>query len=216
VGMNPPSTGHIVLLGDSIFDNGSYTRGEPDVVGHLASLIPWTWRATLLAVDGASTAAVGSQLDRVPSDATHLVLSVGGNDALLNSDLLEAPARSSAEVLLLFASRIDAFEKGYRCLIDRLIGLKRDVTICTIYNGALDPELARPARVALMTFNDVILRVAFGYCASVIDLRGICVERSDYANPIEPSGTGGWKIASAIARAVGATPGARASRVITG
>jgi len=214
--MNPPSTGHIVLLGDSIFDNGSYTRGEPDVVGHLASLIPWTWRATLLAVDGASTAAVGSQLDRVPSDATHLVLSVGGNDALLNSDLLEAPARSSAEVLLLFASRIDAFEKGYRCLIDRLIGLKRDVTICTIYNGALDPELARPARVALMTFNDVILRVAFGYRASVIDLRGICVERSDYANPIEPSGTGGWKIASAIARAVGATPGARASRVITG
>jgi GDSL-like lipase/acylhydrolase family protein len=214
--MNPPSTGHIVLLGDSIFDNGSYTRGEPDVVGHLASLIPWTWRATLLAVDGASTAEVGSQLDRVPSDATHLVLSVGGNDALLNSDLLEAPARSSAEVLLLFASRIDAFEKGYRCLIDRLIGLKRDVTICTIYNGALDPELARPARVALMTFNDVILRVAFGYRASVIDLRGICVERSDYANPIEPSGTGGWKIASAIARAVGATPGARASRVITG
>jgi len=214
--MNPPSTGHIVLLGDSIFDNGSYTLGEPDVVGHLASLIPWTWRATLLAVDGASTAEVGSQLDRVPSDATHLVLSVGGNDALLNSDLLEAPARSSAEVLLLFASRIDAFEKGYRCLIDRLIGLKRDVTICTIYNGALDPELARPARVALMTFNDVILRVAFGYRASVIDLRGICVERSDYANPIEPSGTGGWKIASAIARAVGATPGARASRVITG
>jgi GDSL-like Lipase/Acylhydrolase family len=214
--MNPPSRGHIVLLGDSIFDNGSYTRGEPDVVGHLASLIPWTWRATLLAVDGASTAEVGSQLDRVPSDATHLVLSVGGNDALLNSDLLEAPARSSAEVLLLFASRIDAFEKGYRCLIDRLIGLKRDVTICTIYNGALDPELARPARVALMTFNDVILRVAFGYRASVIDLRGICVERSDYANPIEPSGTGGWKIASAIARAVGATPGARASRVITG
>jgi GDSL-like lipase/acylhydrolase family protein len=214
--MNPPSTGHIVLLGDSIFDNGSYTRGEPDVVGHLASLIPWTWRATLLAVDGASTAEVGSQLDRVPRDATHLVLSVGGNDALLNSDLLEAPARSSAEVLLLFASRLDAFEKAYRCLIDRLIGLKRDVTICTIYNGALDPELARPARVALMTFNDVILRVAFGYCASVIDLRGICVERSDYANPIEPSGTGGWKIASAIARAVGATPGARASRVITG
>jgi hypothetical protein len=159
---------------------------------------------------------VGSQLDRVPRDATHLVLSVGGNDALLNSDLLEAPARSSAEVLLMFASRIDAFESAYRCLIDRLMGLKRDVTICTIYNGALDPDLARPARVALMTFNDVILRVAFGYRASVIDLRGICVERSDYANPIEPSGTGGWKIASAIARAVGATPGAHPSRVIAG
>jgi hypothetical protein len=214
--MTDPSTGHIVLLGDSIFDNGSYTRGEPDVVGHLASLIPWTWRATLLAVDGARTADVGSQLDRVPGDATHLVVSVGGNDALFNSDLLEAPAGSSAEVLLMFASRIEAFEKAYRCMVDRVMALKRDVTICTIYNGALDPELARPARVALMTFNDVILRVAFAHHASVIDLRGICVERSDYANPIEPSGPGGWKIAAAIARAVGAVPGARGSRVITG
>jgi len=214
--MNAPSTGHIVLVGDSIFDNGSYTRGEPDVVGHLASVIPWTWRATLLAVDGATTADVGSQVERVPRDATHVVLSVGGNDALRNSDLLEAPAQSSAEVLLMFAGRIEAFEKAYRCLVDRLVALKRDVTICTIYNGALDAELARPARVALMTFNDVILRVAFAHHASVIDLRGICIERSDYANPIEPSGTGGWKIASAIARAVGAVPGACTSRVISG
>jgi hypothetical protein len=214
--MNPLSSGHIVLLGDSIFDNGSYTRGEPDVVGHLASLIPWTWRTTLLAVDGATIANVGRQLDRVPDDATHLVLSVGGNDALLNSDLLEVPAHSSSEVLLMFASRVEAFEVAYRRLVDRLVTFGREVTICTIYNGALDPEIARPARVALMTFNDVILRVAFAHRANVVDLRSICVERSDYANPIEPSGKGGWKIAATIARAVGATPGAKTTRVITG
>jgi hypothetical protein len=214
--MNAPASGHIVLLGDSIFDNGSYTRGEPDVAGHLASVIPWTWRATLLAVDGATTVDVAAQLDRVPDDATHLVLSVGGNDALRNSDLLEARACSSSEVLLMFATRLDAFEQVYRGLVARIASFGRDVTICTIYNGALDPELARPARVALMTFNDVILRVAFAHRASVIDLRSICIDRSDYANPIEPSGIGGWKIASAIARAVGATSGARASRVIAG
>jgi len=214
--MNAPSTGHIVLLGDSIFDNGSYTRGEPDVAGHLSSVIPWTWRATLLAVDGATTASAGAQLDRIPDDATHLVLSIGGNDALLNSDLLETRVCSSTEVLLMFASRREAFEQMYRRLVARVMSFGRDVTICTIYNGALDPELARPARVALMTFNDVILRVAFANRASVIDLRSICVERSDYANPIEPSGPGGWKIAAAIARAVGATPSPRASRVIAG
>ena len=214
--MNAPSTGHIVLLGDSIFDNGSYTRGEPDVAGHLSSVIPWTWRATLLAVDGATTASAGAQLDRIPDDATHLVLSIGGNDALLNSDLLETRVCSSSEVLLMFASRLEAFEQVYRRLVARVMSFGRDVTICTIYNGALDPELERPARVALMTFNDVILRVAFAHRASVIDLRSICVDRSDYANPIEPSGRGGWKIAAAIARAVGATPSARASRVIAG
>lgn len=214
--MTTPSSGHIVLLGDSIFDNGSYTRGEPDVAGHLASVIPWTWRATLLAVDGARTKDVGSQLDRVPQDATHIVVSVGGNDALLNSDLLETSVRSTAETLLMFADRLDAFEQAYRSTIDRIVSLGREVTICTVYNGALDPELARPARVALMTFNDVILRVAFAARATIIDLRSICVERSDYANPIEPSGKGGWKIAAAIARAVGATPGAVVSRVIAG
>jgi hypothetical protein len=37
----------------------------------------------------------------------------------------------------------------------------------------------------------------------VIDLRLICVEPSDYANAIEPSGQGGRKIAQAIAKALG-------------
>ena len=55
------------------------------------------------------------------------------------------------------------------------MALGREVTICTIYNGALDAELVRPARVALMTFNDVILRVAFASRATIIDLRSICV-----------------------------------------
>jgi hypothetical protein len=32
--------GHVVLLGDSIFDNRSYTAGAPDVITHLGSLLP--------------------------------------------------------------------------------------------------------------------------------------------------------------------------------
>jgi hypothetical protein len=54
-----------------------------------------------------------------------------------------------------------------------------------------------------MTFNDVILRTAFQWHLPVIDLRLICTEASDYANPIEPSGSGGAKIARAIAGALG-------------
>lgn len=56
-------------------------------------------------------------------------------------------------------------------------------------------------------FNDVILRVAFDQGLSVIELRLICNEPGDYANPIEPSGPGGLKIARAIAQAVGAVEG---------
>jgi len=51
--------------------------------------------------------------------------------------------------------------------------------------------------VALMTFNDVILRCGIERGLSIIDLRLICNEKSDYTNPIEPSGSGGLKIAKA-------------------
>ena len=80
---------HIALLGDSIFDNSSYTGGEPDVVTHLRALLPTGARATLLAVDGSITQSLTEQVRRVPADATHLVVSIGGNDALQYLDLLD-------------------------------------------------------------------------------------------------------------------------------
>lgn len=40
--------GHVVLLGDSIFDNGAYTGREPDVATYLSALLP-EWRTTLMA-----------------------------------------------------------------------------------------------------------------------------------------------------------------------
>jgi hypothetical protein len=53
-----------------------------------------------------------------------------------------------------------------------------------------------------MMFNDVIVRVAFERQVSMIDLRMVCSETADYANPIEPSGPGGLNIAKAILRAM--------------
>ena len=87
---------HIVLLGDSIFDNAAYTRGAPDVVTYLRQLLPRSWQATLCAVDGATTVGLAAQLAPVPAAATHLVIAIGGNDALQNSDLLSLRAASSA------------------------------------------------------------------------------------------------------------------------
>jgi hypothetical protein len=204
---------HIVLLGDSIFDNKSYTQGAPDVVSHLATLLPASWQSTLLAIDGTTTTDVSPQFARVPADASHVVMSLGGNDAILNSDLLNLPLTSSSEMLLVCGERIARFERDYRCAIETLIRLNRDTTVCTIYNGDLHPSEAKAARIALSLFNDVILRVAVEHALKVIDLRFICASPSDYANAIEPSGTGGHKIATAIARAVGAIAGPAFSRV---
>ena len=200
-------TSHIALLGDSIFDNRSYTSGEPDVVAHLRNMLPPPWSASLLAVDGAVIADLSRQVRRVPSSATHLVISVGGNDALQNSDLLATPVRSTSEALLMFRERVERFEADYASAVDDALELGRETILCTIYNGNLEPQIAPLARTALAMFNDVVLRVAFARTLAVIDLRFVCSDASDYANPIEPSGSGGHKIAAAIVNALGAVRG---------
>lgn len=207
---------HIVLLGDSIFDNQAYTSAEPDVVHHLRAQLPSGWTASLLALDGAIVEDLHGQLERVPRDATHLVVSAGGNDALMSGDLLNTRVRSTAESLTLFATRLAPFEAAYRRAIDRALALGKETAVCTIYNGNLAPDEARLARIALMPFNDAILRAAFERGLPVIDLRFVCASPSDYANPIEPSGSGGRKIAGAIARACGALEAPIPSRVHVG
>ncbi len=97
---NPePRVPHLVLLGDSVFDNGTYTGAEPDVITHLRSILPDGWTATLCAVDGSTTEDLADQLPRVPQEASHAVVSIGGNDALLNVDLLATPVESTTEAL---------------------------------------------------------------------------------------------------------------------
>jgi hypothetical protein len=197
---------HVVLLGDSIFDNAAYTGGGPDVVTQLRQIIPGGWVASLLAVDGHSTEDVHSQLSRLPADTTHLILSVGGNDALTHIDILERPAASSAEVLALLAEIGNGFGRRFRRLVTALVRRGLPVVVCTIYNGSFpDPTYQRLAATALCVFNDAILRVAFECGLAVIDLRLVCREPADYANPIEPSVAGGGKIARAINRTLEAT-----------
>ena len=193
------SDSDVVLLGDSIFDNAAYTGGGPDVVSQLRRLLPSGWSATLLAVDGARTDDVGRQLSRLPGDASRLVLSVGGNDALAHGDLLDGPAASAAQILGFLADAASQFERRYRTLAAQLLRQRVPVTVCTIYNGSFpDPEFQRIAATALCVFNDAILRVAFEHALTVIDLRLVCSEPADYANPIEPSSVGGAKIARSI------------------
>jgi hypothetical protein len=138
---------------------------------------------------------------------SHVVVSIGGNDALMNSDLLSTPVRSTTQALELFSERLREFQRRYESALDRALQVGKPTTVCTIYEGNLEPEEARVARVALMTFNDILLRSAFARRVPVIDLRFICTEAADYANPIEPSGSGGRKIARSIAIACGLLDG---------
>lgn len=190
---------HIVLLGDSIFDNAGYTCGGPDVIVQVRELLPKGWKATLLAVDGSVTLNVPAQLERLPQDASHLVLSVGGNDALMKSDILNTPVGSTAEALALLADVGNRFEENYREVVNACLRTQLPFGLCTIYNGCFDDAIfQRAVTTALKIFNDAILRVGFELGLPMIDLRFVCASIADYANPIEPSSVGGAKIARAI------------------
>jgi hypothetical protein len=206
---------HLVLIGDSIFDNGAYTRGGPEVIQQVQEAIPPGWQADLRAVDGATTEGVDAQLARLPSGVTHLVLSVGGNNALQHTNLLQRRVTSSSETLLQLHQAVSTFERSYRRMIGSCLSIGVPLVVCTIYHGNFpDPAYQACAAVALTVFNDVIIRVACEKDLTVIDLRMICTEAADYANPIEPSSTGGRKIAAAIVRAV-AQPGTlRGARIV--
>ncbi|MCA9213566.1 MAG: SGNH/GDSL hydrolase family protein [Planctomycetales bacterium] len=195
--------GHIVLIGDSIFDNAVYVPGGPSVTGHVQRLLPDGWDVSLVAVDGATVATVFNQLGRIPSDATHLVLSVGGNDALWTAGNLFADSTNSVrEALDKLGATCKEFATEYRRLVDELRTLQRELTLCTIYDSV--PGLADSELAGLCVFNDAISRTAFAVNATLIDLRNVCDESSDYAgiSPIEPSASGGGKIARAIMDAV--------------
>lgn len=193
---------HVVLLGDSIFDNDRYVPGGPSVIEHLRKALPSGWRTTLLARDGAIAADVPRQLQGLPPDATHLVISAGGNDALSSSLVLHGSAGSVAELLSSLADLHEEFQREYRGMLAQVLTHGRPTAVCTVYDAI--PDLGREDRTGLSIFNDVILREAFRLRLPVIDLRLICTDRDDYArsSPIEPSVVGGGKIARAVARLV--------------
>ena len=190
---------HVVLLGDSIFDNAAYVPDGPSVVNHLQGLIPLEWKATLLAIDGDVTADVVVQLPRIPEDATHLFMSVGGNDALAAMDTFTLTAGTVRDALCILTEVRQKFQRGYRAMLWEALGLNLPVAVCTIYDAV--PGLSVEAQTALSIFNDTITREAAAAGIPVIDLRHVCTEVEDYSplSPIEPSKQGGLKIARAIA-----------------
>jgi hypothetical protein len=190
---------HITLIGDSIFDNKSYVGNGRSVIEHLREQKPKEWTATLRAVDGSITTGVAAQVPRIPTDSTHIFLSVGGNDALGELSMLQMNVRSSAEVFAKLYEVSAEFEERYVKMLNEVLPLGLPTTTCTIYYPQFDDaNFQKLAVAALPAFNDVIIRQAISNRIPLIDLRLLCNDAADYANPIEPSEIGGLKIARTI------------------
>lgn len=209
-----PTSGHVVLIGDSIFDNENYTNKQPDVAENLAMYLGENWDVTLAARDGATTLSMDRQMAKIPQDATHLVVSVGGNDALGNSKILyDKKPQTKLDTLEDLAYMQMEFQWNYEDAMANLWLLGLPITLCTIYDCNFEDNAADASRAALALFNDVILRYATANQLPVVDLRHVCTVPDDYELNIEPSGQGGAKIAAAIARHLQGVP-ADAGRLV--
>ena len=186
---------HVVLFGDSIFDNAAYIDGGPDVAAQLRALLDPDDRVTLKAVDGSISEQVERHLFDCPDDATHVVISSGGNDILHHAALLDQPCETMAAAMAKLGDARGQFEPAHSSLVDAAALLDACVAICTIYDANMGPQIA----TAMSIFNDAITRHVHRAGLDLIDLRVVCNEAADYANPIEPSVLGGAKIAASIA-----------------
>jgi len=176
----------------------------------------------------------------MPQDATHVILSVGGNEALGRTEILAEPTSTVAEGLIALKIQRDHFYTRYQALLDQILTSRPNLTIlvCTVYNprfadfqanpiqaqavdNPADPSIdsksdaklnpregAKPkpfqqaAEAGLLFFNDAIIQAASQRSLTVIDLRQVCTELNDFANPIEPSDQGGKKIAKVFGYAL--------------
>jgi hypothetical protein len=207
---------HIILAGDSVFDNRTYVEvGEPDVRDQLSDLLDDGDKATLIAIDGDINNNVSKQLDNIPNDATHLFISIGGNDALMHIDAFTETVTTIGEALDFFNEKVQEFERDYIKMLTNVIKYGLKTTLCTIYNPCFDhdkmdrisymiplnaniKELQRRSTTALPLFNNIIFQEAFNFGLPLMDLRLIFNDMADYSNPIEPSVVGGMKMAKII------------------
>jgi len=156
-----------------------------------------------LAIDGSLACDVVKQISRLPGSATHLVLSVGGNDALGALALLYSPTPLPMMNALTMLAEVQLkFEAEYSKVIAALMATGKPLLICTIYDKV--PGLTQELRSALSFFNDVIIQSGVAKGIPVLDLRAVCTDDADYSilSPIEPSTAGGDKIAEQIVRLV--------------
>jgi len=190
---------HIVLAGDSIFDNAIYVEEGESVDELLKHRLPKD-KITLIAVDGDVITDVKAQLKNYPNDATHLFISCGGNDALQSAEILSEEAVTVSEACYKLLPTLTLFRANYANMLDELMVYSSKLTACTIYNKS--PSVPEEALTALQLFNEIIMEEVFKRNLPLIDLRIVCDAVEDYSviSPIEPSYEGGKKITSRIAR----------------
>jgi len=182
---------HLALLGDAL-QNIDFGEEEAEAV-----LVPRPRNPWKLTVLDAPQVLEQRRVRAIPRDATHVALCVDGGWAIEASGLLQGDARSISGALDSLAKAADAFEEIYARLIAAALEAGLPTIVCTLVPARhLEPSQQRVAATALAIFNDRILRRAFAARLSIVELRLVCDEDSDYASETLLSHAGVRKVAN--------------------
>ena len=195
------------LFGDSIFDNAVYVGYTNSVSAHLRKNSPMA--VQLDAVDGYTTDQVITkaeiEMSRRFGRANGGIVSVGGNDALSIVHEFATPVANIENAFDRIRPHLVRFEASYERMIKKMLEHfeLENLRVCTIYDSipvSRSEHLTESMLIGLNLYNGVITKLADRYGVTILDLRNICTEDSDYSevSPIEPSSSGGLKIAKAI------------------
>jgi hypothetical protein len=195
-------TMNVVLLGDSVLDNKAYVQAhEPDVRTQLAMLLGDAHEVTLCASNRSTTVDVLDQLDTIPEGATHLVVTMGGDNLIDQLTYVDAPASTTKESLIIMSALSEQFRKLYNESLQSILKLGIPTIACTMHDPHFDDDtILAVSVVALQVFNDCIYQEASQAGIPLIELRSICNKEADFANSIELSAVGGQKLADVIER----------------
>ena len=181
-----------ILLGDSIIKNNSYVKngkGIDDILNEKTN-----GNTHCYAKDESTIVDIYSQLDSIPSDlntkSTTIFLSVGGNDILNNY--------ADKDINVKDTKVLDPIFNAYKKIIKSIQTKMNDskLVLLDIYYP-INIKLTQYKPI-LEEWNKLISDFASTNNLQVINISNILIESTDFTLNIEPSETGGEKIADNI------------------
>lgn len=124
-----------------------------------SNVFPKDGRRPLLALDGNTAAQIPKQLQRMPADATHLVLSVGGNDALGCLPQLGAPAANVFGALVTLSAMLTTVRHSYTAVMAARDDLRSNYKVSKA-SGIAHTTIRRAMNGEVVWLHDSMQRAA--------------------------------------------------------
>jgi hypothetical protein len=188
---SPDIIRHLVLLGDAL-QNIDLGKGQAE-----STLVPRPRNPWKLTVLQPPEVLRQGRVRAIPAEVSHIGICVDGGWAIETSGLLQGGAQTIREALDVLALAADEFENMFARLIAAATEAGVPTIVCTLVPARyVEPSQHRVAATALAIFNDRILRRSIAARLSIVELRLVCDEASDYASETLLSSTGVRKVAN--------------------